>query len=70
VKRQAQQFTTAAEDTADGITLKFTIAQPAGLDRVSKALLPGGQTAGVADAIRRGGEADVRVEVNAGYKCD
>ena len=52
VKGQSQQFTTAAEDTADGITLTFTIVQPAGLEHIGKALLPGGSTAGVADAIR------------------
>ncbi|HEX9945395.1 MAG TPA: hypothetical protein VGG03_25570 [Thermoanaerobaculia bacterium] len=69
-KGQSQRFTTAAEDTADGITLKFTIAQPAGLDQVCKALLPAGKTAGVADAIRGGSKPDIRVEVNAGYKCD
>jgi hypothetical protein len=69
-KGQAQQFTTAAEDTADGITLTFTIAQPAGLEQIGKALVPGGSTAGVADAIKGGTKPDVRVAVHPGHKCD
>lgn len=69
-KGQSQRFITAAEDTADGITLRFTIARPAGLQQICKALLPTGQTAGVADAIRGGSKPEVRIEVNPGYKCD
>jgi hypothetical protein len=68
VKGQSQQLITAAEDTADGITLKFTIAQPAGLQQLGKALLPNGETAGLADAIKGGGQPDVRVEVHPGDK--
>lgn len=67
-KTQAQQFITAAEDTADGVTLKFTIARLAGLQQIGKALLPNGQTAGVADAIARGSKPDVRVDVHPGYR--
>jgi hypothetical protein len=70
VKGQSQRFMTAAENTADGMTVKFTIAQPAGLQQICKALLPTGQTAGVADAIRGGSNPEVRVEVDPGYKCD
>jgi hypothetical protein len=68
-KGQAQQFTTAAEDTADGITLTFTIVQLAGLEQIGKALLPGGPTAGVADAIKSA-KPEVRVAVHPGHKCD
>jgi hypothetical protein len=70
VKGQPQRFITATEDTADGITMKFSIARPAGLQQICKALLPAGQTAGVADAIRGGSKPDVRIEVVPGYKCD
>ena len=70
VKGQPQQLITATEDTADGITMKFSIARPPGLQQICKALLPTGQTAGVADAIRGGGKPDVRVEVVPGYKYD
>jgi hypothetical protein len=70
VKGQSQQIIKAAEDTADGITIKFTVPQPAGLDQIAKALLPGGATAGVAEAIRGGAKPDVRVDVLPGFKCD
>jgi len=69
-KGQSQQFVTAAEDTADGLTFKFTITRPAGLEEVCKALLPNGLTAGLAETIQAGSKPDVRVEVFAGYKCD
>lgn len=68
VKGQAQRFITAAEDPADGVTLKFTIARPAGLQQVGKALLPNGQTAGLMDALRGGNKPDVRVDVNPGFR--
>lgn len=68
VKTQAQKVVAAAEDTADGITLRFTVAQPAGLDLVGKALLPNGAAAGLAEAIRGGGAPEVRVDVEPGYK--
>ena len=70
VKGQSQQLMTAVEDTADGITLKFTILRPAGLQQLGKALLPGGQAAGLADAIQSGSKPDVRVEVHPGHKHD
>jgi hypothetical protein len=70
VKSQSQRFVAAAEDTADGVTLVFTIPQPAGLDQIGKALLPNGQATGLADAIRAGSKPDVRVDVAPGYKCD
>ena len=70
VKGQSQRIVTATEDTADGITLKFSIARPSWLQQVCQALLPQGQTAGVVDAIRRGSKPDVRVEVEPGYKYE
>jgi hypothetical protein len=66
-KTQSQRVITATEDTADGITLKFTVARTAGLQQVGKALLPNGSTAGLAEAIRNGAKPDVRVEALAGY---
>jgi hypothetical protein len=70
VKAQPQRIISAAEDTADGITIQFTIARSPGLQQVGKALLPSGQSAGVADAILRGSKPDVRIEAVAGYRCD
>jgi hypothetical protein len=70
LKTQSQKVVAAAEDTADGITLRFTIAQPAGLALVGKALLPGGPAAGLAEAIRGGEKPQVRVDVEPGYACD
>lgn len=70
VKGQAQRIVAAAEDTADGITIRFTVAQPAGLDLVGQALVPGGTAAGLAEAIRGGAKAEVRVDVAPGYRCD
>jgi len=66
-KTQSQRVIAATEDTADGITLKFTIARAAGLQQVGKALLPNGSAAGLAEAIRNGAKPDVRVEALAGY---
>jgi hypothetical protein len=68
VKTQSQQVITATEDTADGITMKFTIAKAPGLQQVGKGLVPNGPTAGLVEAIRSGAKPDVRVEVHAGYK--
>jgi hypothetical protein len=70
VKGQSQKITAAAEDTADGITLMFTIVRPAGLELVGKALLPAGPTAGVAEAIRGGSKPEVRLDVHSGFKCE
>jgi hypothetical protein len=68
VKTQSQRVIAATEDTADGITMKFTIARLPGLQQIGKALLPSGSAAGLAEAIRGGAKPDVRVEVHAGYK--
>lgn len=67
-KDQAQRFITAAEDTADGVTLLFTIAG-AGLQPVGKALVSSAG-AGLAAAIAGGAQRDVRIDVHPGYKCD
>ncbi|MFZ5893594.1 MAG: hypothetical protein ACOY0T_21205 [Myxococcota bacterium] len=69
-KGSAQQFTTAAEDTADGITIKFALARPAGLALLGKALLPGGQATGLAAAIAAGAKPEVSIQVIPGHKCD
>jgi hypothetical protein len=70
LKGQSQRFIAAAENTADGVTFRFKIARPAGLQQLGKALLPNGQTAGVADAIRSGSKPDVRVDVDPGHARD
>ena len=69
-KTQSQRIVAASEDTADGITLRFTIARPAGLQQLFKALQPNGNAGGVADAILRGTKPDVRIEVEPGYKSE
>jgi hypothetical protein len=69
-KTQSQRIVAASEDTADGITIRFIIARPAGLQQLFKALQPNGQPGGVADAILRGTRPDVRIEVEPGYKCE
>lgn len=70
VKGQSQRIITATEDTADGITFKFGIVRLPGLQQVCQALLPKGQTAAIADALRRGSKPDVQIEVKPGYKCE
>jgi hypothetical protein len=67
VKTEAQRFITATEDTADGVTLKFTIVRLPGLQLIGKALLPNGQTSGLMDAMRGGNKPDVRVNVHPGH---
>jgi hypothetical protein len=69
-KEQSQQFTAAAENTADGVTLKFTVLAPAGLSELCKALLPTGAPAGVAEALRAGSKPEVRVTVTPGMQCE
>jgi hypothetical protein len=66
-KAQPQRLIAAAEDVADGITLKFTVSNFGGLRELGKALVPNGDAAGVAEAIRGGGKPDVRIEVFPGY---
>ena len=69
-KTQAQRIVAASDDTADGITIRFTIARAAGLQQLFKALQPNGLAAGLAGAILQGTKPDVRVEVEPGYKCE
>jgi hypothetical protein len=65
---QARRFTAAAEDTADGVTLTFTIAG-AGLEPLGKALVSAVPT-GLAGMLARGAQSDVRIDVQAGFRCD
>jgi hypothetical protein len=69
-KTQAQRIIAASDDTADGITIRFTIARAAGLQQLFKALQPNGAAAGLAGAILQGTKPDVRIEVEPGYKCE
>lgn len=70
VKSQAQRLISATEDPADGITLKFTIARPAGLEHIGKALVPGGQATGVLQAVQAGGKPETVVDITPGHKAD
>lgn len=69
-KDQAQRFITAADDTADGVTITFTIARPAGLQQVGKILASGGAVAGLPEVIAKGAQPDVQVDVAPGYQRD
>jgi hypothetical protein len=71
IKTQSQQFLSATEAPADGLTLRFTVANPQGLKEIGQALVekgPAGST--VASAIGDAGQPNVRVEVIAGHSCD
>jgi hypothetical protein len=71
VKTQSQQFLTAAEDPADGVTLRFTIEHPPGLKELGQALVEKGPAAStVAETIGEPGQPNVRVDVFPGHRCD
>lgn len=65
-----QQFLSAAQDQADGVTLQFTIEQPAGLKELGQAMA-GTATNGasVVAAIGSGTRPVVRVTAVAGHRC-
>jgi hypothetical protein len=71
-KTQWQKLLAASEAPADGMTLTFTIQQPAGLKEIGGLLAqttaPGG--AAIAETIAKGSPPAVRVDVFPGYKCD
>jgi hypothetical protein len=71
VKTQAQRFLAATEDPADGVTLRLTIEHPQGLKELCQALVEKGPSGSkVADAIGKGSQPNVRVEVFPGHKCE
>jgi len=64
MKTQANQFITATEDPADGVTLRFTIEHPQGLKELCQALVEKGPSGSkVAELIGTGSRPNVRVEV-------
>jgi len=64
MKTQANQFITATEDPADGVTLRFTIEHPQGLKELCQALIEKGPSGSkVAELIGTGSRPNVRVEV-------
>ena len=71
LKTQSQKFIAAAEDPADGLTLRFIVEHPQGLKELCQALASGGSDASkIADAVNRGGRPIVRVDVFPGHRCD
>ena len=70
LKTQSQQFLTASEDPADGVTLIFTIEQPPGLKELGQLLADKGAAGGtVAATVISGTQPVVRVEAVPGHKC-
>ena len=71
IKTQAPRFLAATEDPADGVTLRFTIEHPQGLKELCQALVEKGPSGSkVAEAIGKGSQPDIRVEVFPGHKCE
>ncbi len=71
VKTESQKFLAATEDPADGVTLRLTIEQPSGLKELGQALIEKGPSASaVAEALGKGGQPNIRVEVLPGHKCE
>ena len=71
IKTQSPKFLAATEDPADGVTLRFTIEQPAGLKELGQALVEKGPAADkVAETLSKGSQPNIRVEVFPGHKCD
>ena len=71
IKTQSQKFFAAAEDPADGVTLRFTIEHPQGLKELGQALV--GKSPAVskaAETIGNGSPANIRVEVFPGHHCE
>jgi hypothetical protein len=69
-KEQPQRIITAADDTADGVTLTFTISGASGLQQVGTMLASGAAAPGLAESIAQGAPPDVRVDVAPGFKRD
>ncbi len=68
VRTQAAALIAATEDAADGITLRFTVAQPPGLKALGDALA--GKAAGVAPAAATAATmAQVQMIVTPGHRC-
>jgi hypothetical protein len=67
IKSQAQQIIAATENAADGITLRFTVAQPPGLKALC-AMAAGAAPAPAGDSAA-GEPASVRVEIAPGHRC-
>jgi hypothetical protein len=69
-KNQAQQFTKASEDPADGVTLRFVIEHPQGLNELCQALLgTAPASAQLGGILANASPAVVRVEVLPGHRC-
>jgi hypothetical protein len=69
IKTQTQKFIAAAEDPADGVTLRFTIEHPQGLKELCLALVDKAPAAKVEAAVNQGSRPMVRVEVFPGHNC-
>ncbi|MCA1636675.1 MAG: hypothetical protein LC802_24155 [Acidobacteria bacterium] len=71
VKTQAQQFLSAADQPADGVTLVMTLERPLGLKEIGQALVEqGASVTKIVNIFKQGSQPNVRTEVFAGHKCD
>jgi hypothetical protein len=68
VKTQSAQFLKAAEDPADGVTLRFTIDHPPGLAELSQAVTGKPPAATTLGALLNASAPSVRVEVRPGHQ--
>lgn len=67
LRTQSQQIIAATENAADGITLRFVIAQPPGLKALSAAVA--GAAPAATPANTNAAPAGIRVEITAGHRC-
>jgi hypothetical protein len=71
IKAQSQSVIAAADDSAEGVALSFTVKQPPGLKALGQALTERGSQAGsaIAEAISKGAAPTTQVAVFAGHRC-
>jgi hypothetical protein len=71
IKAQSQDVVAAADNTAEGLTFSFTLANAPGLKALGQALVERGNPAGsaIAEAITKGAAPQPQVRVFAGHRC-
>jgi hypothetical protein len=70
IKAQPQQFLSAADEPADGVTLVMTLEHPQGLKELGQLLLEKGVAASqLADILKQSSQPAVHVKVFPGHRC-
>lgn len=69
IQTQSPRLLAAAQDPADGLSLRFTIEHPPGLKAFCQALAGQGPAGGAADAGAQDTPPSVRVDVFTGHHC-